>query len=142
MYCGKSLDEIRSDLSPLKQYWVVLYGSCVRGDSTPRSDIDVAVITQIKDRKENLKIFFEILGKVKPIYDIRVFELLPIHIKMEVIENYIVVFGDTLEISEYFYFYRKIWNDVKHRYRENQFKSIQEKLEGIRRLKRLLNKIK
>ena len=137
MYCGKSLDEIKEDLAPLSKYWVILYGSCVGGWDTPRSDIDVAVITRIRDVEKNKEIYKSIIGKVKPIYDVRVFELLPLHIKIDIIDNYVVVFGDRLEISEYFYHYRKLWKDVEKRYRENQFKSYKEKLEAIKRRKRL-----
>ena len=38
---------------------------------------------------------------------IRIFELLPLQIKISVIENCRVVFGDKLDISEYFYNFRK-----------------------------------
>ncbi|MGQ4892634.1 MAG: nucleotidyltransferase domain-containing protein [Candidatus Njordarchaeia archaeon] len=139
MFCNKSLDEIRKELSPLRKYWVVLYGSCVYGESTPRSDIDVAIITRIKSIRENLEIFKDVLGSVKPCYDVRIFELLPLNIKISVIEKYVVVFGDPLEISEYFYTYRKIWKDAKRRYMLNKFKSFKEKLEGIERRKKLLS---
>jgi hypothetical protein len=47
--------------------------------------------------------------------------------------KYTVVFGDPLEISEYFYYYRKLWKDVEKRYLENQFTSYKEILQGIER---------
>jgi predicted nucleotidyltransferase len=78
-----------------------------------------------------------LLGKTPPIYDVRVFELFPLHIKAEVMSKYIVVFGDPLEISEYFYYYRKLWKDVEKRYRENQYTSYKEILQGIERRKKL-----
>ncbi|MGQ9723169.1 MAG: hypothetical protein ACUVXA_17840, partial [Candidatus Jordarchaeum sp.] len=46
-----------------------------------------------------------------------------------------------LEISEYFYYYRRLWKDVEHRYRENQFTSYKEVLQGIERRKRLKAKL-
>ncbi len=49
------------------------------------------------------------------VYDIRVFELLPLKIKASVMGNYIVLYGKLPEISEYFYHYRKLWDDCKHR---------------------------
>jgi len=141
MSCRKSLSEIRRDLEPLRDYWVVVYGSYARNQCTPRSDIDVAVITKIRDPNVNIKILWTLFSKIKPGYDVRIFELLPLPIKISVINNYIVIFGDPLDISEYFYFYRKLWKDVKPRYLANQFKSYKEILEGIRRRQKLLSSL-
>ena len=141
MSCRKSLSEIRRDLEPLRDYWVVVYGSYARNQCTPRSDIDVAVITKIRDPNVNIKILWTLFSKIKPGYDVRIFELLPLPIKISVIDNYIVIFGDPLDISEYFYFYRKLWKDVKPRYLANQFNSYKEILEGIRRRQKLLSSL-
>ena len=141
MSCKKSLSEIRRDLEPLRDYWVVVYGSYARNQCTPRSDIDVAVITKIRDPNVNIKILWTLFSKIKPGYDVRIFELLPLPIKISVINNYIVIFGDPLDISEYFYFYRKLWKDVKPRYLANQFNSYKEILEGIRRRQKLLSSL-
>lgn len=137
MPCEKSLDEIKRELFPLKNYWVVIYGSYARGECTARSDIDVAVITSVKDYRRNLRIWWEILGKVPSYYDVRIFELLPLNIKIEVFKEHIVVFGDPLEISEYMYGYYRIWKDMEHRIVENKFRSVDEIIEGIRRAKKL-----
>lgn len=62
-------------------------------------------------------------------YDILVFELFPLYMKIQVIENYKVLSGgDPLEISEYFYKYYKIWKDMEKKVKENQFSSIKEKI--------------
>ncbi len=66
------------------------------------------------------------MGRFNPLYDIRVFEMLPLHIQINIIKNHLVLFGDELELSEYFYFYRKLWNDVKQRIAENQFQDSKE----------------
>ncbi|MHA1297437.1 MAG: nucleotidyltransferase domain-containing protein [Promethearchaeota archaeon] len=125
----KSLSEIREELKFLKDYWVVIYGSWNTDYFIPeRSDIDIAVITQKHDKKENIKIWESILGKFPSIYDVKIFELMPLYLKIEVIESHEVLFGDPLEISEYFYFYRKLWRDMEYRYKENQFKDIKEKM--------------
>jgi len=125
------LKEIKNDLKELSKYEVVLFGSCVTGDATSRSDIDIAVITRSRDEKKNSKIWFYLLGKIPPIYDLKIFEMLPLHIKSEVMNNYIVVFGDSLDISEYFYYYRKLWNDVKFRYESNRITSHAERIKGL-----------
>ena len=125
------MKEIKNDLKELSKYEVVLFGSCVTGDATSRSDIDIAVITRIRDEKKNSKIWFYLLGKIPPIYDLKIFEMLPLHIKAEVMNNYIVIFGDRLDISEYFYYYRKLWNDVKFRYESNRITSHAERIKGL-----------
>ena len=125
------MKEIKNDLKELSKYEVVLFGSCVTGDATSRSDIDIAVITRIRDEKKNSKIWFYLLGKIPPIYDLKISEMLPLHIKAEVMNNYIVVFGDRLDISEYFYYYRKLWNDVKFRYESNRITSHAERIKGL-----------
>jgi hypothetical protein len=76
------------------------------------------------------------LGRVKPIYDVRIFELLPLKVKASVIDNYIVVFVDELEISEYFYYWRKFCEDFKYGF--HYCENYKEKLEAVRRGKRWL----
>jgi len=137
MFYRKSLDEIRRDLKALKNYWVVVYGSYVGEGFTPRSDIDVAVITRNYNIEENMRTYWNLLPKIKPEYDLRIFELLPLHIKINVIRNHIVIFGDPLAISEYFYFYRKIWKDMEHRFIQNQYTCYEQILEGIKRRQKL-----
>lgn len=130
-----SLDKIRDDLKELSDYEVVIFGSYVTGEFREGSDVDVAVITRVRDEKENFSIQKRIAAKVRPIYDVRVFELLPLKVKASVFSNYIVLFGDELEISEYFYFWRKMWDDVKHRI--SYHRSYREKIEAIDRGKKL-----
>ncbi|MFO7967269.1 MAG: hypothetical protein R6U44_06695 [Archaeoglobaceae archaeon] len=36
-------------------------------------------------------------------------------------------YGNKVDLSEYFYFYRKLWKDMKHRIIDNQFKDIEER---------------
>ena len=130
-----SSKKIIEDLKALSSYEVVLFGSFAKNESTLKSDIDVAVITKIKDKKKNKRIWYRLLGKIHHKYDIKVFEILPLPIQIEIINNYRVVFGNPLSISEYFYHFRKLWKDVEKRYKENQFSSIKEKKEALQRTK-------
>jgi len=130
----KSLEDIREDLRSLSKYEVVMFGSYVSEEFREGSDIDVAVITRKRDFNENVRILKGILGKVKLIYDIRIFELLPLKVKVSVIDNYIVIFGDELKISEYFYYWRKFCEDFK--YSLYYCKDYKEKLEAVKRGKR------
>ena len=133
-----SLRKIKEDLKPLSEFEVVLFGSYVTGEFREGSDVDVAVITRKRDFHENIKILRRSLSKVKPIYDVRIFELLPLKIKASVIDDYIVVFGDELEISEYFYYWRKLCEDFKHRI--YYCESYREKLDAVKRGKRWLSR--
>lgn len=131
------LNDIKEDLKKLNKLWVVIYGSFLTDYFIPhRSDIDIAVITQKQDKESNIAIWKKFLGEFSEKYDIKIFELLPLNIKIEVIENYQVVFGNPLEISEYFYHYRSIWKDTIHRIESNRFKSIKEKIELLERRKK------
>lgn len=91
----------------------------------------MGIITGISDPDKNKEIYFNLLGKAAEQYDLKVFELLPLDVKATVLDNYLVLFGDALEISEYFYHFRKLWDDTQHRYYANQFASVEEKLEAI-----------
>ncbi len=133
----KNITEIKNDLSFLNDYEVVLFGSYASGKVDIRSDIDIAIITREKDRKKAVKLWKKLLGKAPNNYDIKIFELLPLQIKASLIQNYKVVFGNRLDISEYFYDFRKRWNEVKYRFKENQFKSAKEKIMVLERYRRL-----
>ncbi|PKP56097.1 MAG: DNA polymerase subunit beta [Candidatus Altiarchaeales archaeon HGW-Altiarchaeales-2] len=128
-------DEIKNDLKDLRTYDVAVYGSYVKEKSI--RDIDIVVITKIKNKDENLKIWDGIIGKFPQLYDIKIFELMPLTIQISVINNCKVIFGDSLDISEYFYFYRKLWNDQKHRIEENRFESYKDKICAMERWKKL-----
>ncbi|NVM44711.1 MAG: nucleotidyltransferase domain-containing protein [Candidatus Lokiarchaeota archaeon] len=126
------LNKIRKDLAKLKNYQVVIYGSFLSKYYIPyKSDIDIAIITQHQNKIKNITIWKDTFGVFNEKYDIKMFELLPLYLKIEVIKNYQVLFGDALEISEYFYHYRSIWKDMSVRIKTNRFKTISEKMELI-----------
>jgi predicted nucleotidyltransferase len=130
---SNKLKKIREELHYLEnKYDVVVYGSYVEGGMRPNSDIDIAVISYKTNDDYNINLQKELLGKFPLKYDIRIFELFPIFIQISIINNYQVVFGDLLEISEYFYSYRKNWDDCKARILSNQFSSYYERLSLIK----------
>lgn len=124
--------KIKEHLTLLKQYEVVLFGSVVKKEATTRSDIDVAVISRLHDKKQNMELWYTLLGKVPDGYDLKVFELLPLPLQIEIANRYRAVYGNSIQISEYFYHFRKLWKDVERRYRQNQFGSIRERKEALR----------
>lgn len=127
-----TLEEIRRDLQFLKNHEAVIYGSYVTGEFREGSDIDVAVITRSRDTEKNLDLLRSLIGMARPVYDIRIFELLPLKVKASVMSDYVVLYGDEPEISEYFYMYRKLWDDQKRRILEGYFESYRESIDAIR----------
>lgn len=142
MSLNEQIQQAQKDLISLQNRWVVLHGTWVRGEATRRSDIDVAIVTKEYDRETLIKDFWNSILKVnRTPYDIRIFELLPLYVQIQIIRAHVVVFGNPVDISEYFYFYRKIWKDIEPRYMENQFRSLAEKKNAIRRWRMSLERM-
>lgn len=96
---------------------MLIYGSVATGASTERSDIDVCVVAPLVADK--VRFSRTILANVKDVrYDVRLFELMPLYIQMDVIEHGTVIYTqDIYELYEYFYGFRKLWEDQKARQR-------------------------
>ena len=106
---------------------VLLFGSAAKGEQTTRSDIDIALVRP-KNKRVLLKVFERLGGK----YDVRIFEDLPLYIKMAIIKNHQIIFGNEVELSYYFYRFRKEWKDMEYRVLSNQFKSVREMIKQRR----------
>lgn len=121
------IDAIKQKFEDLgKKYEIILFGSYVQDCMRPTSDIDIAIITRSNSKEFNKKVQEDLFVYSQPPFDVRVFELFSIQIQASIIDNYCVLFGDPLEISEYFYQYRKKWDDCKHRILSNQITSYKE----------------
>lgn len=92
---------------------VLLYGSVVKGNETPRSDIDICVVApECKDRAGLLREVYGNLDVYAKKYDIRIFEELPLYIKIHIILDHDVIHAkDIYDLYEYFYYFRKLWDD-------------------------------
>ena len=117
------LSDLKSDFEFIKDEvdGVLLFGSAAKGELTTRSDIDIALV-----RPSTRRVLFSVFERVGGKYDTKIFEDLPLHIKMDIIKNHQIIFGDEVELSYYFYRYRKEWKDMEHRVLSNQFKSVRE----------------
>ena len=117
------LSDLKSDFEFIRDEieGVLLFGSAAKGKLTTRSDIDIALV-----RPSTRRVLFSVFERVGGKYDIKIFEDLPLHIKMDIINNHQVIIGDEVELSYYFYRYRKEWQDMEHRVLSNQFKSVRE----------------
>lgn len=93
---------------------VLLYGSYSRDEQTARSDIDICIVApQLKTPEQFSKLLGEIWQNINANkYDVRIFEELPLYIKIEIINTHKVIFSENIqELYYYFYHFRKIWND-------------------------------
>lgn len=117
------LERIKEDFEFIKNEvkGVLLFGSYAAGKVDKRSDIDICLVSP-----ENRRILLKVFERLGDKYDVKIFEELPLYIKMDVIKNHRTIFGDEVELSYYFYNFRKEWRDVEHRTKENRFKSARE----------------
>ncbi len=110
---GGKLSEIEKDFALFKDkaFAIILFGSFARGEQTERSDVDVCIVA--KERKKIKEIWNEILESgLTARYDVKIFELLPLKMKIEVIKDGKVIWcRNKGELDYYFWKYRKIWKD-------------------------------
>lgn len=109
-----------------KALGVVLFGSYAKRKETKRSDIDICLISPQVSLMEVLRI---VGGR----YDTKVFEDLPLSIKMEIIRNHQVIIGNEVNLSWYFYKFRKLWGDMRHRIKKYSFKNAGKMIKMRRR---------
>jgi hypothetical protein len=107
---GKDLAFLQDDV-----LGVLLYGSWATGDRHEMSDIDICIVAPFVEDKTAL--WRSVIAAIHDdSFDIRIFELMPLYLKMAVIEQGVVVCSsDVLELYEYFYPFRRIWGDQKRR---------------------------
>jgi len=125
----KTLERIKEDFEFIKDEvkGVLLFGSHAAGKADKKSDIDICLVSP-----ENKRVLLKLFEKLGDKYDVKIFEELPLHIKMDIIKNHRTIFGDEVELSYYFYNFRKEWRDVEHRIKENQFESVREMIKQRR----------
>ncbi|MHC1574436.1 MAG: nucleotidyltransferase domain-containing protein [Candidatus Methanogasteraceae archaeon] len=108
---------VKKDFEPLYDdvLGLLLYGSLAAGVDSERSDIDISIVAPVVDDKIGFS--RRILSNVRDArYDVRVFELMPLYLKAEVMEKGEVVYTKNIfKLYEYFYYFRKIWDDQKRR---------------------------
>jgi predicted nucleotidyltransferase len=108
---------VMKDFEPLLDdvLGILLYGSLAAGVDSERSDIDISIVAPAIDDKSGFS--RRILSSVRDArYDVRVFELMPLYLKAEVVEKGEVIYTKNIfKLYEYFYYFRKIWDDQKRR---------------------------
>ena len=120
MVKDKLLNQIADDFSEIiknkKILGILLYGSYVEERNTNRSDIDICVVAPNEDIYELISHLLQNINVNEKKYDIRVFNELPLYIKIQVIQKGLLIYSSNkFDLYEYFYIYRKLWDDQKHR---------------------------
>ena len=108
------IEKIRKDFKPFykKTLGILVYGSLASETNDNRSDIDICIVAPDYNP---LRLYRETLLFN---YDIRIFETMPLFLKMQVIENHKIIYSkDIYDLYEYFYRFRKIWKDQRYRQR-------------------------
>ena len=116
----KLIKEIKRDFSLLDRediLAILLYGSLVKDENHSRSDIDICIVApQCQQREELLKEIYRKIDVYTKKYDVRIFERLPLYLQITIIMDHEIIYTkDIYELYEYFYFFRKLWDDQKHR---------------------------
>jgi predicted nucleotidyltransferase len=108
----KIIDKIKNDFKPAskKALGIVLYGSLVKGKSTNRSDIDICIVAPHENPMTLVK-------ETLPLkYDVKIFETMPLFLQIQVIHHHKIIYAkDRYGLYEYFYGFRKLWDDQKQR---------------------------
>ncbi|MBU4220528.1 MAG: nucleotidyltransferase domain-containing protein [Euryarchaeota archaeon] len=96
---------------------ILLYGSVAKGEDTPQSDIDICIVApSCKDKKGLLNEIYRKLDVYSKKYDVRFFEELPLYIQINIIENNRIIYSKNVyDLYEYFYYFRKLWNEQEMR---------------------------
>jgi predicted nucleotidyltransferase len=102
---------------------ILLFGSRARLEDVEGSDIDICIVRPVND--EVLTGISRMFGGK---YDIKVFESLPLYIQIEIIRDHRILYGDEAKLSEYFYGFRRLWQDMVLRVEYNRFSSVEERM--------------
>ncbi|MBI3027651.1 nucleotidyltransferase domain-containing protein [Candidatus Woesearchaeota archaeon] len=110
------LTNLKKDLEEIREgtFAILIYGSYATGNAHIRSDIDVCVVLKSNDKEEIKNIYRKILriSAKNEKYDIKIFEQMPLFMKIQVVKDGNIIYAkDKAGLEEYFYFFRKLWQD-------------------------------
>lgn len=114
----KLINSIKKDFSFLKNenvLGVLLFGSYAKREKGAR-DVDICIVAPKEKSANIMKKVYRNMDVGSKKYDVYCFEELPLYMKWEVINRHEVLFAkDEGELYEYFYYFRKLYADQKHR---------------------------
>lgn len=75
--------------------FIYLFGSAVKGKQNKRSDIDICLYYDIKDKEKLHKLLFKISGSFPDRFDIQIFNLLPLYVQKDVFRGKLIFSKNT-----------------------------------------------
>jgi len=109
------ISKIIADFSaiPIEIPGIYLFGSYAEGKADGRSDVDICLVAGTKIDPKQLQ-FLAWRYVNSNIYDIRVFEFLPLYMQIRIIAKGILLQScDIPALTEYLYSYWKRWDDQR-----------------------------
>ncbi len=100
-----------------KLRFVYIYGSSVTGKTTKKSDIDIALYYDIAEKRELYNLQFLISGSFPDRYDIHMFQLLPLYVKIEIFRGELLFTDDKGFVHDIAWETIKEYNDFEPRYK-------------------------
>jgi predicted nucleotidyltransferase len=94
---------------------VLLFGSEARDKKTGR-DSDICIVAPAGQCSAVMAEVYRRMDTGRKKYDVYCFEELPLYMRWEIIGNHKIIWArDKGELYEYFYYFRKLYDDQKHR---------------------------
>jgi predicted nucleotidyltransferase len=100
-----------------KLRFVYLYGSSATDKKMLRSDIDIALYYDIANTRELYDLQFLISGSFPDNYDIHLFQLLPLYVKIEIFKGELLYTDDKGFVHDIAWETIKEYNDFEPRYK-------------------------
>ena len=123
------LDEIKTKISGIlrkiehfdKLKFIYIYGSSIYGKKTARSDIDICLYYDIKDKRKLHKLLLRIIGVIPEKYDIQMFQMLPLYVKKEIFKGKLIYAKDKGFVHDIAYKTIRDYEDFEPRYKHILF---------------------
>ncbi|HDN66133.1 MAG TPA: nucleotidyltransferase domain-containing protein [Methanosarcinales archaeon] len=113
----KAIKEIDSLDESGNVKFVLHYGSSVSGTMTDDSDIDLAIYYDCEDDSESSRYRFKVISNLfDDIYDIQIFQQLPLYVRIETLKGVAVYCKDRIFLYDVAWQTIKEFDRFKHRY--------------------------
>ncbi len=99
-----------------KVRFIILYGSAAEGVSRENSDIDLYIDYDAKTDYERSMFRLKVLSELPDIFDVQIFDQLPLYVKKEVLKGKVVFCRDEEYLYETALLTIKEFEDFKYRF--------------------------
>ena len=99
-----------------KVRFIILYGSAVEGITRAESDIDLCIDIDTETDYECSKFRLKVLSELPDIFDVQIFDQLPLYVKKEVLKGKVIFCRDEEYLYETALLTIKEFEDFKYRF--------------------------